>query len=1304
MSTAKRVLFSIELAIDSDSNGCIGGSIIHKTKLDWYPARIRPGTTGTEIEVVVTNANGDAGGEIIFRLPNTHRLSHLLKLQGSFLPSSSVYSPSVDPSGSPTICNVTAGLSTVAVNVGENGQQHQQQKLGTNNAGNPGGTVCVVAIRATVDIPLTSKSYIQSKGALAAVLQLQPWSVGYDSYQQQYDSSISTQKRLNDLYKSLRPPPLEDFYDNTRTHTTIGRLASLPIEHLRRILCYAGALSLRQLSACSHGTLTSCMGVYPGLKLNLFPHQASSLAWMEHVERKKYQFPLMWRRLGRRRVMVNEENDQQQWWLNIETGEVSPNPPPVEPAIRGGMLCDEPGLGKTITVAGLILRNINRVAKPPPPPPPPPPSQAELNFSFWCKEDRSKCLLSILRRIQKLDDAETFNCLMSNQALARWGMTMYEEIVGPPPWPDLVSISCSVSKGKYQTLAEFETETCKIFTNAISYHGGTRKGDDDVGGNTCCGSVVQDRHAAAYHYPGAVPHIARFAEEFLSHFNVEMSKLRTLLLYKKRNQTERQEVTKSSRPTIASAATLIIVPPPLMHHWQEQFESHIEDGFRGLMLFDYHQPKSQPLPSSNVLCKYDVVVTTYARLTNERTVTSDTKTFWDKCPLFGVYWQRLVMDEGHSLGGGGWTNYKDAALCLEAECRWIMTGTPSPAVFSLSNYLLFLRAKVGSTANCMSSICRSFRAGAPEGTERLRCILTDIMTSHTKEDVKIPPPVRTTQKLDMSLQESIAYDSIASYVRANILLTSILRGRTSAWQDSLLNSTNIKYALRALYNLRLACCGGGTMLPTLKRIHELETLDYLCYLHGAQEIDLARIAGFMRRVTSGELSSCQSCGGAFQILLITPCAHTVCTECVDQSCSSTCAVCHKKVDIDDFQRLQPGFEQRWKWNEPQKTQHLDGAATPLSFSGRTNNNNAGSEVSEVGLNNNQPNFYRVAGQEQIVTTTTSVDETSRLKIWEEELAREEAARELSMHSKASFVIQTVAKEINSVHNSDPNPGNRKRPFKALVFSQFRFCLNLVGDQLIKFLGGFPSSNWEKKGQTHVAEFWGQMKNVELKKFCCDPECKVLLLGKDGSHGLDLSFSTHLFLLEGVWNSSLESQIVSRAHRMGATGSVKVIQLIMKDTIEEQMQRLAERVQESSVLYDTVVDDSTSGGDSGSTTTPSIRRSSSFEKSDEKQKGKNTVLTSETESSSSTEGVKIQRIHYLLSNARPSRKCRSSNTNRSSSCLSANDKFQIASPSMEPQPTTINNMENHSVGSDTMEQLEASKSKKRVRRVAFSEEC
>ncbi len=124
-------------------------------------------------------------------------------------------------------------------------------------------------------------------------------------------------------------------------------------------------------------------------------------------------------------------------------------------------------------------------------------------------------------------------------SLTRVNIQRYEEIVGPPPWPDLVSISCSVSKGKYRSLAEFENETRKIFTNAISYHGGKRKGDVDVGVvNTCCGSVVQDHHRAADYdyYPGSVPYIAKFAEEFLAHFDVEMSKLRTLLLYKRRNE------------------------------------------------------------------------------------------------------------------------------------------------------------------------------------------------------------------------------------------------------------------------------------------------------------------------------------------------------------------------------------------------------------------------------------------------------------------------------------------------------------------------------------------------------------------------------------------------------------------------------------------------------------------------------------------------------------------------------------------------------------------------------------------------
>mmetsp|Transcript_8580 Transcript_8580/g.14464 ORF Transcript_8580/g.14464 Transcript_8580/m.14464 type:complete len:1179 (-) Transcript_8580:110-3646(-) len=53
------------------------------------------------------------------------------------------------------------------------------------------------------------------------------------------------------------------------------------------------------------------------------------------------------------------------------------------------------------------------------------------------------------------------------------------------------------------------------------------------------------------------------------------------------------------------------------------------------------------------------------------------------------------------------------------------------------------------------------------------------------------------------------------------------------------------------------------------------------------------------------------------------------------------------------------------------------------------------------------------------------------------------------------------------------------------------------------------------------------------------EASVLLLAEDGSTGLDLSFATHIFLLDRIKDPALRNQIVSRAHRMGAQGPVKV---------------------------------------------------------------------------------------------------------------------------------------------------------------------
>lgn len=69
------------------------------------------------------------------------------------------------------------------------------------------------------------------------------------------------------------------------------------------------------------------------------------------------------------------------------------------------------------------------------------------------------------------------------------------------------------------------------------------------------------------------------------------------------------------------------------------------------------------------------------------------------------------------------------------------------------------------------------------------------------------------------------------------------------------------------------------------------------------------------------------------------------------------------------------------------------------------------------------------------------------------------------------------------------------------------------------------------------------------------DCFVLLLTRDGSHGLDLSMLTHLYLADQIWDPSVEQQVIARAFRMGATGPCTVSQLLMRGTLEETLHHM-----------------------------------------------------------------------------------------------------------------------------------------------------
>jgi SNF2 family DNA or RNA helicase len=122
-----------------------------------------------------------------------------------------------------------------------------------------------------------------------------------------------------------------------------------------------------------------------------------------------------------------------------------------------------------------------------------------------------------------------------------------------------------------------------------------------------------------------------------------------------------------------------------------------------------------------------------------------------------------------------------------------------------------------------------------------------------------------------------------------------------------------------------------------------------------------------------------------------------------------------------------------------------------------------------------------------------------------------------------------------------------RRLKVIVFSEFRESYEYFGDRLIRRFGGACVADYS----------YGGTRSQELHKFIHQPECFVMLLSKQGSVGLDLSFVTHIFFLNSVFDKSLEAQVVARAYRMGATGPVHVEVLIANNTIEELMVQIKE---------------------------------------------------------------------------------------------------------------------------------------------------
>ncbi|KAK9114612.1 hypothetical protein Syun_021409 [Stephania yunnanensis] len=127
--------------------------------------------------------------------------------------------------------------------------------------------------------------------------------------------------------------------------------------------------------------------------------------------------------------------------------------------------------------------------------------------------------------------------------------------------------------------------------------------------------------------------------------------------------------------------------------------------------------------------------------------------------------------------------------------------------------------------------------------------------------------------------------------------------------------------------------------------------------------------------------------------------------------------------------------------------------------------------------------------------------------------------------------------------------------KSVVFSQFRKMLILLEEPLkeagFRFLRLDGSMTAKKRAEV-IERFQNQGEDA--------PSVMLASLKASGV-GINLTAASRVYLLEPWWNPAVEEQAMDRVHRIGQTEDVKVVRLIVKNSIEERILELQERKKE-----------------------------------------------------------------------------------------------------------------------------------------------
>lgn len=115
--------------------------------------------------------------------------------------------------------------------------------------------------------------------------------------------------------------------------------------------------------------------------------------------------------------------------------------------------------------------------------------------------------------------------------------------------------------------------------------------------------------------------------------------------------------------------------------------------------------------------------------------------------------------------------------------------------------------------------------------------------------------------------------------------------------------------------------------------------------------------------------------------------------------------------------------------------------------------------------------------------------------------------------------------------------------KAIVFSNWTSVTDILQKELSEYSPAIITGKTKDRQD-------------ENERFQNDPNCKIIIgtIGAMGT-GLTLTAASSVIFMDSPWNMANKEQAEDRAHRIGTTGTVNIVTLVVKDSIDERIEEI-----------------------------------------------------------------------------------------------------------------------------------------------------